>query len=168
MTRQEPTVFQQRVTEAFASTGVALVWVPELKGATASGATRWIRDDKALVQLSLRYKCDDQLFFSLFHEAGHVLLHRKSDAFLEGVGDDTPEEREADRFAADCLIPRSEYERLIDEPLSVARIVAFAGRLGIAPGVVVGRLQHERRLPFNSGNQLKRRLAWATGAPGAP
>ncbi len=148
--REAPAVFQPRLTEAFASAGVALVWLPELKGATVSGATRWLTDEKALIQVSLRYKCDDQLFFSLFHEAGHVLLHRKSIAFLEGVGDDTPEEREADRFAAEHLIPSAAYHELLAEALSLEQIDAFAGRLGIAAGIVVGRLQHDNRLPFKS------------------
>jgi addiction module HigA family antidote len=161
LTREEPAVFQQRLTEAFASAGVALVWLPGLKGATVSGATRWLTDEKALIQVSLRYKCDDQLFFSLFHEAAHVLLHRKTVAFLEGVGDDAPEERQANRFAADRLIPRNAYDAFVAEPLSLGGIKAFADGLGIAPGIVVGRLQHEKLLPFNHGNQLKRRLTWA-------
>jgi hypothetical protein len=160
LTREEPAEFQPRLTDAFASAGVALVWLPELKGVTVSGATRWLTEEKALVQVSLRYKCDDQLLFSLFHEAAHVLLHRKSVAFLEGLGDDTPEERQANRFAADHLIPRAAYESL-DDPLTIERIKSFADRLGIAAGIVVGRLQHDKRLPFNRGNQLKRRLTWA-------
>jgi HTH-type transcriptional regulator/antitoxin HigA len=161
LTREEPAVFQPRLTEAFASAGVALVWLPELRGATVSGATRWLSDEKALVQVSLRYKCDDQLFFSLFHEAAHVLLHRKSVAFLEGLANDTPEERQANRFAADLLIPAAAYQELVTHNLSLERITAFANRLRIAPGIVVGRLQHDKRLPFNHGNQLKRRLTWA-------
>jgi hypothetical protein len=160
LTREEPAVFQPRLTEAFASAGVALVWLPELRGATVSGATRWLTDEKALVQVSLRYKCDDQLFFSLFHEAAHVLLHRKTVAFLEGIEDDTPQEREADRFATEHLIPTTAYHGLLSEPLSLERIGAFAERIGIAAGIVVGRLQHDRRLPFSQGNRLKRRLAW--------
>ncbi len=161
LTCEEPAVFQPRLRAAFASAGVALVWLPELKGATVSGATRWLTDEKALVQVSLRYKCDDQLFSALFHEAGHVLLHRKSVAFLEGIGDDTREEREANRFAADHLIPPRAYEALLAGPLTLESISAFADHLGIAPGIVVGRLQHDKRLPFNRGNRLKRRLTWA-------
>jgi addiction module HigA family antidote len=161
LTGEEPAVFQPRLKAAFASAGVALVWLPELKGATISGATRWLTDEKALVQVSLRYKSDDQLFFSLFHEAAHVLLHRKSMAFLEGIGDDTPEEREADRFAANHLIPPRAYEALLSGPLTFKAIATLADDLGIAPGIVVGRLQHDKHLPFNRGNELKRRLTWA-------
>jgi hypothetical protein len=160
LTREEPAAFQPSLTEIFASAGVAVVWVPELTGAPISGATRWLTDQKALVQLSLRYKSDDQLFFSLFHEAAHVLLHPKKAVFLEGTGVDTPEEREADRFAADLLIPPQDYTSLLTDALTPDNIKGCAQRIGIAPGIVVGRLQHDGRLAFHEGNSLKRRLHW--------
>jgi HTH-type transcriptional regulator/antitoxin HigA len=162
LTREGPAVFQPRITELFAVAGVALVWVPELKGAPISGATRWLSDQKALIQLSLRYKSDDQLLFSLFHEAAHVLLHPKRAEFIEGAGQDTPAEREADRFAADHLIPPEEYDRLLANPPSVERITACAERIGVAPGIIVGRLQHDGHIRFHEGNGLKRRLRWLT------
>jgi len=160
LTREEPSVFQPRLTELFASAGVALVWVPELTGAPISGVTRWLSDQTALVQLSLRYKSDDQLSFSLFHEAAHVLLHPKKAVFLEGTGLDTPEEREADRFAADHLIPPQDYATLLVGPLTLDRFEDCARRIGIAPGIVVGRLQHDGYIRFHEGNGLKRRLRW--------
>ena len=36
----------------------------------------------------------------------------------------------------------------------------FATQQGIAPGIVVGRLQHEGRIPWNRLNKLKVRLKW--------
>jgi HTH-type transcriptional regulator / antitoxin HigA len=161
LTREEPAAFQPHLQELFAAAGVALVWVPELEGAPISGATRWLSEQRALIQLSLRYKSDDQLFFSLFHEAAHVLLHSKKAEFLEGAGPDTPEEREADRFAANHLIPPGEYEKLKAAPLSIERIKTSAERIGIAPGIVVGRLQHDGHIPLHEGNGLKHRLRWA-------
>jgi len=46
-------------------------------------------------------------------------------------------------------------ERLYRDTLARRR---ETGELGIAPGIVAGRLQHERKLPFSRGNQLKRRF----------
>ena len=160
LTREAPSAVQPRLTELFASAGVALVWVPALTGAPISGATRWLSDRKALVQLSLRYKSDDQLSFSLFHEAAHVLLHPKKAVFLEGTGLDTPEEREADRFAADHLISPQDYATLLAGPLTLDRIEDCARRIGLAPGIIVGRLQHDHHMRFHEGNGLKRRLRW--------
>ena len=49
--------------------------------------------------LSLRYKSNDQLWFSFFHEAGHLLLHGKRLFFLEVEEHlDGQEEEEADAF----------------------------------------------------------------------
>ena len=65
-------------------------------------------------------------------------------------------------FMEDILIPRSEWEEFASAgSFSVRSISAFECRLGIAPGIVVGRLQHEMMIPFNRFNSLKRHLKWA-------
>jgi len=119
---------------------------------------RWLSPSKALIQLSLRHKTDDHVWFSFFHEAGHLLIHGKKETFVtDGVTNDLAEE-EANRFAATALIPRAlEPElRLLRTP---QEIEDFAERIGIAPGIVVGRLQKEQLLRWNQGNKLKRRPA---------
>jgi hypothetical protein len=162
LTREPPEVFQPALVAACASAGVAVVFVPELPKTGVSGATRWLTADKALIQLSLRYKSDDQLWFTFFHEAGHVLLHGKRDVFIEGDAMDDAKEQEANRFAADHLIPPVALRRLLmgGRP-TLAQIETFAQEIGIAPGIVVGRLQKERVLEHRIGNGLKRRLCWA-------
>jgi HTH-type transcriptional regulator/antitoxin HigA len=146
----------------FASAGVALVWVPELRRVPVSGATRWLGHEKALIQLSLRYKTDDHLWFALFHEAAHVLRHSRKLVFIEDGRNDSAEERDANEFAANMLVPRSEYEALVARtPLSHGVITDFARRIGVAPGVVVGRLQHDGHVPFTHFNTLKKRLRWS-------
>ena len=45
-----------------APAGVAVVLTPEIPKAMISGAARWIKD-KAVIQLSLKYKTDDQFWF---------------------------------------------------------------------------------------------------------
>ena len=75
------TDFIQPLIDRCASLGIALVFLPEPKGACVCGATRWLTKDKVLVQLSLRYKTNDHLWFTFFHELGHVLLHGKKQQF---------------------------------------------------------------------------------------
>ena len=55
-----------------AAAGVAVVFVPALPKTGVSGATRWLHPQKAIIQLSLRYKSNDHLWFTFFHEAGHI------------------------------------------------------------------------------------------------
>jgi Zn-dependent peptidase ImmA (M78 family) len=158
-------VFQKELVNLCANAGVAVVFVPELPNTGISGATQWLTSTKALVQLSLSYKTDDQLWFTFFHEAGHILLHGKRQIFLEiGDKDREKEEREADRFALDTLVNPSEWEQFIAQQSYHSKIgfKEFAKKVGIAPGIVVGRLQHDKLLPYNDCNDLKRYLQWAT------
>ena len=163
LTTQPPEVFEPEVVRLCAEAGVAVVFVPELPRTGICGATRWLTPTKALLQLSLRYKTDDQLWFTFFHEAGHILLHRKKEIFLETgdmSGDD--EENEAHEFARDILIPLPEWQTFVGSGQyhTKADIADFAEQVGIAPGIVVGRLQHDEYLPFSHCNDLKQRLEW--------
>lgn len=168
LTRKEPEVFRSALVKLCADSGVAVVFVPELPKSRVSGATRWLSPSKALIQLSFRYRTDDHLWFTFFHEAGHILLHGKREIFLEGIDDQDGQELEADRFAADFLIPGRELSRFLSQKtsrkaqyLSKNRIEHFAHRIGVAPGIVVGRLQHDGLLPRTHCNALKRKLEWA-------
>ena len=167
MTVKSPQFFQTEVVRLCAEAGVAVVIVPELPKTRTSGATRWLNSNKALIQLSLRYKTDDHLWFAFFHESGHILLHGKRDIFLEGKGvasiEDQNKEEQANRFAEDTLIPPAELTRFLAsvQELDTASIQQFAAEIGIAPGIVVGRLQHDGILERNRCNDLKRRLDWA-------
>lgn len=154
--------FVAHLVKVCASAGVAVVFVPELRGTHASGATRWLCPDKALIQLSLRYRTDDMLWFSFFHEACHILRHSKKATIFEDSGqDDDAMEAEADGFAADTLIAPRDYKRFARRHLSGEEVLAFAAQQGIAPGIVVGRLQHDGWLPHTHMNDLKRTLVWA-------
>jgi addiction module HigA family antidote len=165
MTREAPEQFVPKLRKACSDAGVAVVFVPEVKGCRCWGVTRWLSPIKALIQLSLRYKTDDHLWFTFFHEAGHILLHGKKNVFLEGDGAGSEaEERQANTFAADYLIPPAEYRDLRTRYRSFSRdgIELFARRVGVSPGIVVGRLQHDQHLPRTHLNGLKMRIEWAS------
>ena len=166
LSRKAPEIFVPELTRRCAAVGVAVAFVPELPKAPISGATRWLHKDKALIQLSLRYKTDDHLWFTFFHEAGHVLLHGKKEIFLEsGDGLDGDKEAEANAFAERTLIPTAALANLAARrPLSKAAIQRFANEHGIAPGIVVGQLQYRRLLPYTHCNELKRKLRWVSEA----
>lgn len=139
-----------------ADSGVAVVIVPELPGTRAWGATRWLTPDKALIQLSARGKTDDQLWFTFFHEAGHILLHPKKDIFIELDATQDSREDEADRFAADHLIPPNTWKLLRDLRLKSAwEVQQFGEKYSIASGVLIGRMQKEGLLPWRNLNRLK-------------
>ena len=165
LTREEPEVFQAVIQAHCGAAGVAVVFVPQLPKSRVSGATRWLTPNKALIQLSLRYKTNDHLWFTFFHEAAHILLHGKRSIFLDTLRHEGQEEEEANRWAADFLVPPDRFTELQAwDVYRKAAIRDFAASIGIAPGIIVGRLQHEGLLPRSHCNDLKVRLEWATVA----
>lgn len=160
----DPNTFAPALTEACAAQGVAVVFVPTPPKCPASGMTFW-RKGKAVLALSLRYKVNDQLWFTFFHEAAHLLLHGRRMVFIEGLdGLDQEKEREADAFARDLLIP-PEHRDELETLQSADGVQRFAAKVGVHPGIVVGRLQHDRILAWNALNDLKQRYDW--GADGS-
>jgi len=168
LTLEPPEAFEPKKKKLCPNAGVAVVFVPELPGTHVFGATRWLNPAKALIQLSLRGKSDDHLWFTFFHEAGHILLHGKRDVFIEAKGEGCREtesndkECQADQFAQDFLIPPDKYQSFKKVgQFSLTTIQQFAQELNIAPGIVVGRLQHDKVIPFSKGNTLKKRFRFA-------
>lgn len=162
LTPQPPAQVWEQVTSLCAQAGVAVVLVPELPKTRVCGFTRWLTPDKALIQLSLRYKTDDNLWFTFFHEAAHILLHGKKDVFLEGRGSDSPKEEEANQWAGEFLIPPDEWSSFLTSlpaKPTATHIKTFAKKLGIAPSIPLGRLQHrEKRVPPSHLNHLKHKV----------
>lgn len=162
LTIEPPGKFVGEMRGLCANGGVAVLFVRELPRIRTWGATRWLSPDKALIQLTLQYKTDDHLWFSFFHEAGHILLHGKKDVFLEDKSEPNQKEEEANRFAEDFLIPKPALKEFMRSGLKSKRdIRRFASDLSISPGIVVGQLQHNRYIPMSHCNDLKRRFEWS-------
>ncbi len=154
LTNEAGEVFAVRLRELCSAAGVLVVYVPPLPGMSLSGAARWLSSDKALIQLSLRHKTNDHFWFTFFHEAGHLLLNKKRMVFVD-------EEKDADNFAKDFLIPPNDWAEFVkNNRFSEEAIVGFANMQGIAPGIIVGRLQHEKLISYRWHNHLKEKLDW--------
>jgi len=159
--RADPAEFLPALIDLCASCGVAVVVAPLPEGGRASGATKFINPAKALLLLSFRYLNDNEFWFTVFHEAGHLLLHTGDGLFLEGIETiNQKAEAEADEFALLSLFTESGLKELESLPLNQFAIARFAKRAGIAPGLVVGRLQDTKRIPFRHFNYLKAKYAW--------
>jgi len=162
LTTKEPDVFVPKMTELCSKSGVAVVFVPEIKNTSVWGATRWLSPRKALIQLSLRYKTNDHLWFSFFHEAGHILLYGKREVFIKCGDEHNDSEEKADNFSKNTLIPEKDYKEFFEHgDFSKKSIMQFAQKIGIAPGIVVGRLQHDGYILHSHFNHLKISLTWA-------
>jgi len=163
LTSGTPDEFVPKMKDLFAGAGVAVVLIRQFKGSRVSGSARWLSSQKALIQLSPRYRTNDQFWFTFFHEAAHILLHGKKLIFLDSDTRRGVLETEATEWASQFLIPTSALEGFLDSGSPTrSRILRFAEEIGVAPGIVVGRLQHDRELPANHCNDLKVRLEWAS------
>lgn len=133
-----------------ASVGIALVIMKELPGCRINGATRWLSPDKSMIALSLRHRRSDIFWFTLFHEMCHALRHSKKETFVDtkGSGIDHELEAEADTFASRILIPPHAADEL-PHLTTASHVEQFAQRIGVAPGIVVGRMQHDRLIPYS-------------------
>jgi addiction module HigA family antidote len=143
-----------------ANAGVAFVVELPFKGVRVSGVSRWLAPDRALIQQSFRHRSNDHFWFTFFHEAAHLLLHSKKEMFIDSEdrsGSAEPEqEREANDWATEFLVPSRALERFIQGfNFKDAEVIAFADEHGIAPGIVVGQLQHRKVLRFNQMKHLQ-------------
>lgn len=172
LTRDVSAHMPNRVRDLLARAGVCFVLIPHFPGTYAQGATFWLGRERAVLLATIRYAWADVFWFSLFHEIGHLLLHAKQDVILEcGSQDVTARQREvqADRFAADALISPDAYRAFAHAgDISQKAIERFARHLGVHPGIVVGRLQHEGRLRTSWLNDLRVRYSWTTDPKATP
>lgn len=164
LTVLSPGKFVPRLRELCAATGVAVVFVPEVPRSCASGAARWLGSRKALISLSLRYKTNDHLWFSFFHEGAHILRHRERKIFIDGVDGSLSarEEAEANAFARDLLTPPQAWSMFVEKgDFTQSEIMSFSSRIGTHPAIVCGRLEHDGFVPHGRLHHLKMKLMWA-------
>lgn len=161
MTLQQPEFFLPEMRNIFAECGVAFVLLPHLKNSGVNGAVKWVNNERAVLAMNNRGLDADKFWFSLFHEIKHVFQHKVKTVFINSTAEEMIEynnalEDEADQFAADYLIPPSELRRFAPTRYtSDEDIIEFARSIGIHPGIVAGRLQHDKIIPQSRCSKLK-------------
>jgi HTH-type transcriptional regulator / antitoxin HigA len=157
----KPSRFMPPLVKLLADAGVALVIVRAPKGCRASGASRMIAPEKAMILMSFRHRADDHFWFTLFHEIGHLLLHEAS-SFVdtEGMESDDPYEKEANDFAATVIVPQNRQVELMSLSPDDSSIRRFAVSLGVAPGLILGQLQHRGIVAHGTLRRLRRHWTW--------
>lgn len=139
--------------------GIRFLLLEALPKTRIDGATLWLQDGSPIIVLSTRYDRIDSFWFTLCHELAHVLNGDGWRMDIDLIGDryssldDQPEEeRRANREAADFLIPAREIEGFIQRigPIvSRGKIMQFANKLRIHPGIVVGQLQRRDAIKYS-------------------
>ncbi len=143
-----PKVYSKKLIEVLSECGVALVFLPYLKNTFVNGASKWSRKDKAAIFLTPRNSWEDILWFTLFHELGHILKHRKKTEFISFwderlIAEDEYKrmEKEADKFASNILIDKNMWRYFLQtNNFTQSEIIKFSKQVSVNPGIVAGRL----------------------------
>lgn len=151
MTVLKPEEFCPKIKKCLADCGIALVFLPHLKGSFLQGAS-FMDGNKIVVGLTARGKDADKFWFSLFHEFAHIALGHIGQ--MNGTSDE--DEKAADRWSGDTLITADDFESFRRErDYSESSVIGFARKQGIAPGIVVGRMQSQGLIKYSMLNHLK-------------
>jgi HTH-type transcriptional regulator / antitoxin HigA len=166
LTTEDPEVFEPAMKRLCRDAGVALILEPPISKTRLFGSARWFDADRAIIQMSLRMRTNDHFWWTFFHEAAHIVLHKgcnfADDQNREGDGT----EKDADRWAQNILVGKERFERFkAARPNSAREVVRFASAAQLHPGIVVGMLQHARIIPFDHLNRLKVKFQWSEQKP---
>lgn len=108
--------------------------------------------NKIVVGLTASGKDADKFWFSLFHELAHIALGHVGQP--NGTSED--DENAANKWSGDTLITDEAFEAFKkSRDYSERNVLQFAEAQGIAPGIVVGRMQRERLIKYSMLNHLK-------------
>ncbi len=108
--------------------------------------------NKIVVGLTARGKDADKFWFSLFHELAHIVLGHVG----KPNGTSEEDENAADKWSGDILITSEDFEAFRrDRDYSERSVLLFAKKQGVAPGIVVGRMQLEGMIKYSMLNNLK-------------
>lgn len=161
---KDPATFLPALSRTLGRAGVALSVVPSLRGCPASGAACFLTPSRAMIVVSGRYLADDQFWFTVMHEIGHLLLHGPDGPILDDPWSrdrsEAKEEREANAFAADALLTSEFHEQIPAGKLTYRDVIKLGQVAGVSPGVVVGQLQFSGRIRYSDLNRAKRRYRW--------
>lgn len=138
--------FLPLIRKKFYDAGVVLVVLPNLSGSGINGATKKV-NGKMLLMVNDRRKYADTFWFTMFHEIGHIMNGDYGITFRDNK---SASEDEADTYAQQKLIPQEQYEDFINsrQVFDENSIRIFADSINRDPGIVLGRLQNDKKVPF--------------------
>lgn len=144
----------RHVPRLLAEAGVRLVFVEAITGSKIDGACFWLDEDKPVIGMTLRFDRIDNFWFVLRHEIEHVLQEDGRGSQIPiidsdvGTADESVSESEkrANDAAREFCVPSKQLNDFVSrvQPyFSEQKVVLFAQRIRVHPGIVVGQLQRK-------------------------
>lgn len=155
---------QKDLADVMARYGIKFSVVHNFRGAPVHGYISQNKDGEFQMALTIRGAFADIFWFSLFHEIGHIVNGdiSKASGFIDALNNtDMVKEDAADKFAGDALLEPESYACFVAmEDYSIGAIRRYATSQQVAPFVVIGRLQKEKRIPYSWYSEYKVRYKW--------
>ena len=138
--------------------GVLFDYAQHLPQTYTDGAA-FLLNKTPVIAYTARFDRDDNFWFTIAHEIGHILLHLgKQKTFIDSMDhlEETQEEKEANVFAEEALHSNAILKACdsFRRPSS-KRIKMVASELKLTPSIVCGCLQHHAKASWNSFHELK-------------
>lgn len=136
--------------------GIKFLVIEKFNQSPIDGYSFWSNDNPAIV-VTMRKKQLDNFAFTVLHELGHVFEHLQPDRAEEFINIEYPnsdideKEKEANRFARQCFIDDTVWQRfLFENPkfnyrTTEKQMIQLAFDLKIHPSIVFGRYCFETK-----------------------
>ena len=127
--------------------GIILEIVHHYKKTYLDGAAYITPEGQPIIGLTLRYDRLDNFWFNLLHETAHIKKHLSNGNFiaddmsLRGSRSDAKEEKEADKFAEEALIP-ADFGFDKQDSISQSDVIKYSQNHNIHPAIIAGRIQY--------------------------
>ena len=144
--------------------GIKFVVIEPIPNVRIDGAAFWI-DESPVIAMTIRHDRIDGFWFTLMHEFAHI---RNRDGSVDidmidgakGISISKMEdeaEQTANEQAAAALIPPAEIQsfiRRVGPFYAKERIIQFAHKVKIHPGIIVGQLHHRNEIGYSALREM--------------
>lgn len=140
-----------KAREYLAQKGIRLIVETHLPKTYLDGAVFWLRPAEPVIALTLRHDRLDNFWFTLLHEASHLVLGHLDVAETGCIIDNLDlasvdaKELTADALALETAIPKAVWDASPVKNASRKAVAELAARLEIHPAIVAGRIRYEKR-----------------------
>lgn len=154
---------EKLVKETLSKYGIVFCIEEKIEKASIDGYS-YIENETPYIILTKRYDRIDNFAFAIMHEIGHIYLHYtegvKSKLSIENYDNDSSEEKAANNYAANALIPNQEWKnapKVRVNPITIQReYTNWALNKGMNKWIVLGRISHETGMyKFKSDDSRK-------------
>lgn len=138
------------ISQIFSEYGIGFCVVNKVERASVDGYS-FFENGTPYIIITERFDRIDNLAFAVLHEVGHIFLHyldgSSTDYHLSIPDNERPEEREANMFAANTLIPYDQWKtapKVWVNPIVIQKAYTnWAIEQGFNKWIVLGRISYE-------------------------